>query len=146
MKKRLFLVFALVFAAVLALGVFLAVRFFGLYADAQSTQSDALSVDAYAQQSLSAYRPQYDDAASVLTLTKATDLTYDEACRYGASIYEGDLAPETYLTQVRTIALDVASKCGVTDLSVVLRYVSTDNKVIFSVAADGTVTTCWDVD
>lgn len=142
MKKRLIACILIVLALLIAVGIFLTVRFLRLYQEQNATEPPAvLSVSEYAAAYLSAYDAQYADGT--LTLTKQTALTYEDACRHGADIYEGDLAPETYLPQVLSILADVASKCGVSGLTVVLQYESSDGEVIFTVCSDGTVQTCW---
>lgn len=144
MKKWLIVCVLVALALLLALGAFLTVRFLGLYRNSQDATEPAaaLSVAAYAEEYLTGYTAQY--SGQTLTLTKQTALSYAEACKHGASIYEGELAPDTYLPQVRSILLDVAAKCGVTGGTVVLQYESSDGEVIFSVSSDGTVSTCWD--
>lgn len=143
MKKWLIVCVAAALVLLLAVGVFLTVRFLGLYRDSQDATepSAALSVADYAQAYLTDYDANYSDG--VLTLTKQAALSYEEACKHGASIYEGELAPDTYLPQVRSILLDVAAKCGISGLTVVLQYESSDGEVVFSVSSDGTVQTCW---
>lgn len=142
MKKRLIACILIVLALLIAVGIFLTVRFLRLYREQNATEPPAaLTVSEYASAYLSAYDAQYTDGT--LTLTKQTALTYEDACRHGADIYEGDLAPETYLPQVRSILADVASKCDVSGLTVVLQYESSDGEVIFTVCSDGTVQTCW---
>ena len=143
MKKRLIVCVLIVLALLLALGVFLTVRFLRLYQSQDATEpSAAMSVEDYARDYLSAYDARY--SAGTLTLTKQAALSYDDARKHGADIYEGELAPDTYLSQVRSIGLDIVSKCAVSDLSVILQYESSDGEVIFSVCSDGTVQTCWD--
>lgn len=143
MKKRLIVCVLIVLALLVALGVFLTVRFLRLYQSQEAAEpSAAMSVEDYARDYLSAYDARYADGA--LTLTKQTALSYADACKHGADIYEGELAPDTYLSQVRSIGLDVVSKCAVSDLTVILQYESSDGGVIFSVCSDGTVQTCWD--
>ena len=145
MKKWLIVCVLVVLALLIALGAFLAVRFFRLYQTQNATEPPAsVSVEDYAQDYLTAYDARYDAASATLTLTKQTNLSYDEACKHGASIYEGELAPDTYLPQVRSLLLDVAAKCGISDLKIILQYESSDGEAIFTVSSDGTVDTCWD--
>lgn len=145
LKKWLMACVLVVLALLIALGAFLAVRFFRLYQAQNATEPSAgMSVEDYARDYLTAYGAQYDAVAGILTLTKQTSLSYDEACKHGASIYEGELAPDTYLPQVRSILLDVAAKCGISDLKIILQYESSDGEAIFTVSSDGTVDTCWD--
>ena len=144
MKKWLIVCVLVVLVLLIAAGAFLAVRFFRLYQAQNATEPPAgMSVEDYARDYLTAYAARYDAASATLTLTKQTALSYDEACRHGASIYEGELAPDTYLPQVRSILLDVAAKCGISGVTVVLQYESSDGEVVFSVSSDGTVQTCW---
>lgn len=143
MKKWLIVCLLAALALLLAVGVFLTVRFLGLFQSGQEATepSAALSVEDYAQTYLTGYTAQLD--GQTLTLTKPAGLTYAEACKHGGSIYEGELAPETYLPQVQSIALDIAAKCGMRGVSVILQYESSDGEAIFSVSSDGTVQTCW---
>ena len=145
LKKWLIVCVLVVLVLLIAAGAFLAVRFFRLYQAQNATEPPAgMSVEDYARDYLTAYAARYDVASATLTLTKQTALSYDEACRHGASIYEGELAPDTYLPQVRSLLLDVAAKCGISDLRILLQYESSDGEVIFTVCSDGTVDTCWD--
>lgn len=143
MKKR-WVILCVVLVLLLAVVIVLTVRFFGLFGAAQTDEETQLSVEDYAQQKFAEYSPRYDAESATLTLSKPTTLGYDDAVKLGGSIYEGDLAPETYLAQVQSILLNVKSSCNAAELTVVLCYQSTDGETIFSVASDGTIQTCWE--
>ena len=88
------------------------------------------SVESYAQEHWAQYAP----------------FSYDEACRAGGSVYEGDLSPESHLDTLRMISLEIASACGLKNLTVTLQCVSSDGQAIFTAASDGTVRRCWDTE
>lgn len=147
MKKRLIAALLIFLALLIALSVFLIVRFLSLYNDMQQDEAagneQSADVDAYVKEHWSGYESDYDPAARVLTLSRKTEMTYDAACAYGGSVYEGDLAPETFRQNAASIALDVATHCGTSSLSVTLCYLSTDGKPIFTVSSGGEIWTCW---
>lgn len=147
MKKWMIVVIAVVLVAALVF-----IGFFGKIivdiakgADA-SSQTDASyeDVEAYAEKHWPNYICSYNADDRVLTLSQDTTMSYDNACSYGSSVYTDELAPETYLNQVRSIAIDVIAHCGDSSLNVVLEYVSNDGKPIFSVGSDGNIWTCWE--
>lgn len=104
------------------------------------TEPSTLSVASYAAQQWPDYAADY--SGGVLTLTRQIDMTYEEACLRGSEIYADELAPETYLPLVQTIALDVAATCDETP-TVLLRYCSADGQTVFSVSSSGEISTCW---
>lgn len=100
-------------------------------------------VESYVQEHWAQYAPfSYDNGA--LTLTMHSTMRYDSACKLGGSVYEDELAPESYLDTVRIIALEISSACELTELIVTLQCLSADDQVIFSVCSDGSVDTCWE--
>lgn len=147
MRKWLIAALLIFLALLIAVGVFLIVRFLSLYGEMQTdaTEATAQSADivSYAKEHWSAYDPAYDPATCILTLSKKTALTYDAACVYGGSVYADELAPETFQNDAASIALDVAAHCGVSSLSVTLCYLSEDGKPIFTVGSGGEIWTCW---
>ena len=84
-----------------------------------------------------------DYADGVLTVRKSFDITYEQACKLGANIFTDDLAPESYLSLVATLAGDLSSRFGNAPSLVVLRYCSSDGQTIFSVNSKGEISTCW---
>ena len=150
MKKRLIAALLIVLALLIAVGVFLIVRFLSLYSDMQqdvATETEqSADIEAYVKEHWTGYEPSYDPDSCVLTLSKDTAMTYDAACAYGGSVYKDELAPETFRTNVAYIAFDIAAHCDVPSLSVTLSYRSTDGKPIFTVGSDGEIWTCWDTD
>ena len=150
MKKWLIAALLIFLAVLIALGVFLIVRFLSLYGSMQTdeTEATAQSADivAYAKEHWSDYDPVYDPAAGVLTLSKTTAMTYDAACAYGGSVYTDELAPETFQQNAASIAFDVAAHCGAPSLSVTLCYRCTDGQPIFTVSSGGEIWTCWETD
>lgn len=146
MKKKLLLLLAVVLLVLLALSVFLIIRFVSLASggDASETAVDAAEVTAYANEHWPQYEAAYDAASQSLTLTKQTQLSYENACLVGASVYSGSTAPETYQSDAATIAVSVANQFSISRVTVTLRFLSTDGAIIFSVSSDGTVDTCWE--
>lgn len=146
MKKWLIAALLLFLALLIALGVFLIVRFVSLYAETQTEATEAQSVDieAYVTEHWEGSTPTYDALSGILTLTRRTAMTYDAACAYGGSVYEGELAPETFQADAAAIALDVASHCGVPSLTVTLCYLSSDEAPILMVSSSGEIWTCWE--
>ena len=106
--------------------------------------SNAYQVKEYVQEHWPMFDASYDEDTQALTLWKTADIAYDKACAYGGSVYEGELAPESFLPEIRSIGLDVLANCDAPLLSVTLLYKSSDGKTIFSVGSDGTVWTCWE--
>lgn len=145
MKKRLIIAAAIILVVLIAVCVFLGVKFLSLYRSAGDTESAAqkLSVQDYAAQKLPEFDCAYDEAAGALTLSRSVSLSYDDACAIGGKVYVDELAPETYLPQARSISLDVEAQCGRT-VTVVLCYRSTDGKPIFTVSSGGEIWTCWE--
>ena len=148
MKKFLIAALLIFLAMLIAVSVFLIVRFLSLYGEMQqdvtAETEQSSDIEAYVKEHWSGYDAAYDPATHVLTLSRETQMRYDDACAYGGSVYEGELAPQTYQRDAANIALDVASHCGSPSLSVTLCYLSTDGKPIFTVSNDGTVWTCWE--
>lgn len=148
MKKWLVAALLIFLALLIAVSVFLIVRFLSLYGemrqDATAPTEQRADVEAYVTAHWHGYDASYDAASCVLTLSKVTQLRYEEACAYGGSVYEGALAPETFQQNAASIALDVASHCAIPSLSVTLCYLSSDGKPIFTVSSGGSVWTCWE--
>ena len=90
------------------------------------------------------FQASFDEQANILTLTKTVNISYEEACAVGGSTYTGDLAPEAYLDQVETIALDIQANFYYMKVNVILSYLSEEGTPIFSVSDDGSVETCWE--
>ena len=150
MKKWLIGALLIFLAVLIALGVFLVSRFLSLYGetqtDATETAAQSEEIVAYTKEHWPEYEPVYDPASGVLTLSKETALTYEDACAYGGSVYKDELAPETFRTSAAYIAFDIAARCGAPDLSVTLSYRSADGKPIFTVGSGGEVWTCWETE
>ena len=83
---------------------------------------------------------------SVLTAVREMDLTLREAELVGATVFTGDLAPESYLSQAATLHADVIATFGLTELRTVIRYESSDGEEIFSVDSEGKILTCWEAE
>lgn len=144
MKKWL-IAASLILALALIVGcVVLCVRFIGLYTNADETTQTDTELGDYVREHWSMFEVDYDADTQALTLKKAANMTYEKACTYGAEVYSGELAPETYLSEIRSIGMDVLSRFDCPSLSVTLLYESSDGQTIFSVASDGTVRTCWE--
>lgn len=107
----------------------------------QTTQPDPADVLSYAEAAYPEYVCDYMD--DVLSLTKTLALTYEQACSIGGSIYCDELAPETYLDSVQSIALDIAGQCSCS-VTVKLVQESSDDKPVFTVASDGEIFVCWE--
>ncbi|MBQ6431734.1 MAG: hypothetical protein IJJ99_07660 [Oscillospiraceae bacterium] len=150
MKKWLIAALLIVLAILIAVSVFLVVRFLAVYDETEpdTTKETAASSDiaGYAMEQWPDYQISYDPASDVLTLSKETALNYESACAYGGSVYEGELAPATFRQDAASIALDVAARCGRPALTVTLCYLSSDGKPIFTVDSGGSVWTCWETE
>lgn len=146
MKKWLILAVAIILVVLLTVGVFLCIHFVSLYREANETESTAkkLSVEEYAAQNLQEFTHEYDKKTNTVTLTRISSLSYDDACSIGGRVYVDELAPETYLEQVRSIDLDITAQCRSGALTVVLCYLSTDGQPIFTVSSEGDIWTCWE--
>lgn len=147
MKKWLIAGGVLAFALILGLGIYLIVSLSGLSGSERTTApstGELPDVLTYAQENWPDYLCEYDEQAHRLTLRYATATSIDSARRFGAEVYSGETAPETYLTVVRMIALSVASDCGVSDIQVTLQYDSSEGEPIFSIGDDGTIWHCWE--
>lgn len=109
-------------------------------------EATELPVDAaaYASAHWPRYEVSYDPAAQVLSLTQKAEISYANACAFGGNVYTQELAPESFLTEVRAIAADVATNCKIPALTVSLSYLSTDGIPIFTVCSDGSVSSCWE--
>lgn len=144
MKKALVLI-AVSFAALLiVLSVFLLIRFAALTQAEDSPSAQLPSVEDYARQSYPEFSCSYDGAC--LTLSRKTQMSYETACSVGVSIYCDELAPETYLPQVRAIYADLISVCEPERLLVRLVYLSSEGEIIWSIDTDGTIFTCWETE
>ena len=146
MKKWLILAVAIVLVILLTVGIFLCIRFVSIYREMQEAESTAqsLSVEEYAAQKLPEFVREYDRKTNTLTLSRVSTLSYEEACSIGAKVYVDELAPETYLSQARSIDLDITAQCRSGALTVVLCYLSTDGEPIFTVSSEGDIWTCWE--
>ncbi len=80
-------------------------------------------------------------ANGTLTIRKSFDITYEQACKLGGNIFTEDLAPESYLSLVATLAADLETQFEPT--LVLLCYCSSDGQTIFSVNSQGEISTCW---
>lgn len=145
MKKGLVIAVAVILVVLIAACVILGVRFLSVYRSATGgeTTAQTLPVQDYAAQKLPEFECAYDEAAKTLTLSRSSSLSYDDACAFGGKVYVDELAPETYLAQARSIALDVEAQCG-SRVTVVLCYTATDGKPIFTVSSGGEIRTCWE--
>lgn len=147
MKKWLIALLVIAVVIIFIVVGFLIVKFVVLAESTSATaETEAVyeEVEAYAAKSWPGYEQSYDEAAQILTLSHPTTMSYENACSYGGNVYTDELAPETYLEQVRTIAVDVIAHCGCPSLNVVLQYTGTEGEPIFTVSSDGTVWTCWE--
>lgn len=142
MKKSLILTLFILALVLILVIAGLCIYFFFLYEPAQdSTENPALlTVEEYAAQQWPDYAAEY--SGGVLTLMRSTDMTYAEACELAGDIYTDELAPETYVSVVQTIAIDIAASCGVSP-TVILRYSTTDGETVFAVSSTGAIETCW---
>lgn len=147
MKKWMIALIAIVLVLLLTLSVFLIVYIIKLAESTDTTAQTEVSyedIETYAANHWPDYVCDYDSDTQILTLSHETTMSYDNACSYGGNVYTDELAPETYLNQVRSIAIDVISHCGNSSVNVILEYESSDGKPIFSVNSDGSIWTCWE--
>ncbi|MBQ7871230.1 MAG: hypothetical protein IJ357_03730 [Oscillospiraceae bacterium] len=142
MKKSVVLTLFILALALILLIAGLCIYFFFIHDSAGEAESEAslLSVEEYAARQWPDYAADY--SGGVLTLTRETGMTYEEACTLAGDIYKDELAPETYVSVVQTIAIDIAATCGVAP-TVILRYSSSDGGTVFSVSSTGRIETCW---
>lgn len=149
-KKPIFLLLGAVLALLLALAVWLCVRFVRLYSASgdrpttvaqDQTQS---AVEGYLRESWPEYGCSYDAQSATLTVTRTSALSYDAAVQSGASIYCDETAPQTYQSTAELLRLDVMANLAMDRLTVVLCYESTDGRPIFTVSSSGAVWTCWE--
>ncbi len=143
MNKSLKILLPAVLVLVLGIGV-LVWGFFRVYRNAQEPGglSDQRKIEAFVVEKWHFDRADVKD--SVLTAVREMDLTLREAELVGATVFTGDLAPESYLSQAATLHADVMSSFGLTELRTVIRYESSDEEEIFSVDSDGNILTCWE--
>lgn len=111
---------------------------------AEEASASAAQIEAYVREHWAMFDVSYEEATQSLTLNKSASMTFEKACAYGASVYSGELAPDSYLSEIRSIGLDVLASFDCPSLSVELLYMSSDGEPIFSVKSDGTVWTCWE--
>lgn len=147
MKKWMIAVIALVLVGLLALSAFLIITIVGLAESKDSSAETNIAFEAveeYVAKSWPNFISNYDTQEQLLTLSHETTMTYENARSYGGNVYAEELAPETYLEQVRSIAVDIIAHCGCSSLEVVLEYTSSDGQAIFSVSSNGDIWTCWE--
>lgn len=144
MKKGLIAAILVVLAILIAVSIFLVLRFYDIYSSMESSDSEAATlqtdVEAYIAPLWPSFTCEYSEGT--LTMTQATTISYAGALSYGKEVYCDDLAPETYLSDAVTVAADIGSHCGAS-AKVTFRFVSSDGEPIFTVSSDGTVWTCW---
>ena len=144
MKKWLVAAILIVLTVLIAVSIFLVLRFYSIYSSMESSDTEAATlqtdVEAYIAPLWPAFTCEYSDGS--LTMTQTTTISYAGALSYGKEVYSDDLAPETYLSDAVAVAADVASHCGVS-AEVTFRFISSDEEPIFTVCSDGTVWTCW---
>ena len=144
MKKWLVAAILIVLAVLIAVSVFLVLRFYSIYSSLDSSDPEPSTqqtdVEAYIAPLWPAFTCEYSDGS--LTMAQTTTISYSGALSYGKEVYSDDLAPETYLSDAVAIAADVASHCGVS-AEVTFRFLSSDGEPIFTVCSDGTIWTCW---
>ena len=146
MKKSLIALVLVILALLIGLGVFLVVQFIGLTdsAEPEPVEQDAEAITEYVKEHWPDFDASYDPSEKILTLSQPTKLSYEAACDYGGNIYCDELAPESYLPQARSIAIDIMGNCGCSGVNVVLSYESTEGKPVFTVNSNGTVWVCWE--
>lgn len=143
MKKWIIAGVITVTVILIALSVFLLTQFIDIAGKVTpEATADPAAVEDYARTHLADFDCTYD--GTTLILSQTTGLTSEAARSYGRNIYADELAPETYLPQVRSICADIISNCQLSALEVELRYLSTDGEVIFSVSSSGQIQTCWE--
>ena len=142
MKKTL-LILLPIFAVLLivAIAAFALFLNFASVNDSEPSTSEDTDFLSYVREQWQLNDADYADG--VLTVRKSFDITYEQACKLGANIFTDDLAPESYLSLVATLAGDLSSRFGNAPSLVVLRYCSSDGQTIFSVNSRGEISTCW---
>lgn len=146
MKKWMIAVIAVVLIALVVISGYLLIHFIILsssYNSNSGTDDTEQDIVGYAQENWPQFQASYDSDSRTLTLSKETQMSFENACAFGASVYSNELAPETYLNDVATIARDIETHCGCDGLTVTLCYLSTEGTPIFSVSSDGSIDVCW---
>lgn len=147
MKKWLVAAIVAFLVILITVGAVLIVHFISLYREVNqsSPTAELRAVQEYAEEMLPDYiAHEYNAETQTLTLKRASELSYDDACAIGGNIYCDELAPQTYLAQVQLHALDIASHCDCSNLTVVLCVVSTEGKPIFTVSSGNEIWMCWE--
>ncbi len=145
MKKWIYISLAIVLVLLIALSVFLLIRFFSLASEENSEKSDydTGKIEAYAREHWPQYEAEFLEETLCLRLSKTASLSYEDACRIGGAVYSDSTAPETYLDAVAAIALSLRSEFG-SGIQVKLVFLSTDGQEIFTVSSRGDIVTCWE--
>lgn len=141
LKKTVLILILSLVVLLIALSVFLLVRFVALAEKTDDASAPLPSVEAYARETYPEFSCRLD--GDCLTLSKSTQMAYDTACSVGASVFCDELAPETYLAQLHAIRADLLSSCEVDALTVRLAYLSSEGETIWSIDTSGSVFTCW---
>lgn len=143
MKKILWILLPLL-TVLLIIAVTAIVLFVQLYPNGTQETSATQSTDilSYVQEHWQLDGGEYKDG--ILTIRKSFDITYEQACKLGGNIFTDDLAPESYLSLVATLAADLETNFEVPPKLVLLCYCSSDGQTIFSVNSRGEIATCWE--
>lgn len=143
MKKTLLILLPLL-AILLIVAVAACVLFVKLYPSGDNATTTSRDADflSYVQEHWQLTDVQYADGT--LTVRKSFDITYGQACKLGGNIFTDDLAPESYLSLVATLAGDLETQFDNPPSLVLLRYCSSDGHTIFSVDSNGEISTCWE--
>ena len=142
MKKTLLILLPLL-AVLLIIAIAACVLFLKLYpGGSKPTESRDTDLLSYVQEHWQLSDTQFSDGT--LTVRKSFDITYEQACKLGGNIFVDDLAPESYLSLVATLAADLDTQFDNPPSLVLLRYCSNDGQTIFSVNSNGEISTCWE--
>lgn len=149
MKKSMMILLILLLVLLLAGSAFGIYSFISVYGRAQGQALDPAAAGSREVEAFLIDQWNFQQAeleGKTLTAVRTMDLSYDDACLVGATVFTDDLAPESYLSQAATILEDVENTFAMEGLTLVLRMESNDEKVIFSVDSEGNIQTCWTVE
>lgn len=143
MKKPLMILLPLL-AILMVVAIAASILILNYQPNSQSDPTTGVRTDllSYVEERWQLSDAEYADGT--LTVRKHFGITYEQACKLGGNIFADDLAPESYLSLVATLAADLDTQFETAPALVVLRYCSSDGKTIFSVDSNGEITLCWE--
>ena len=150
-KKHLWIALGIA-VCLIGLAVCLLLAFLGLYGRTQTAevpQTDAQSpygLEDYLIEHWQFQECLWDPSANTITAIRVLDISYEDGQKVGSTVFTGDLAPETYLSQAATIAADLNTRFATGDAILVISFRSSDRVELFSVDSVGNISTCWNTE